>query len=826
VRRLFLVVLLISGLLLVAFVPLRNIGYILSAGVDSPSGYVPTIYVSRDFDKNGNGIEDVLEEEIGREIGEGNGTKLVKVVVLLNVTPTSVHTSFFLRNNGTVTSEIWQHALTGFGGRIPYTSIAKFASECPDLLLVQEDHEYKALMAYAAQQGRARPYVWSVLGLRGDPLSSIAISDTGIDDTHPNHAGYGDADFSKKIVGWRDDVKMATTPYDDNGHGSHVAGIAAGSGFYSSDADGRAVTTWSASLGSLSGSYIYLITGFNVSQSGSGHQITLQAKASGVDTLYLYYSGFTGNPSQQSVATYSMPVRNQEYTFNYSIPDGTIGYYHLWIHGSGTAYLRVTIHWPYSIPNDGYPVWTGVANGAKLVGLKGLDYSGNGSTTNLVNGLNWAVANREKYHILVLSMSWGGGSYDAAIDNAVSNAVGSGIVCVAAAGNSGSGGNYVHSPGSNSYAITVAATSIMDNITSFSSQGGQSEAVSSVVKPDVAAPGGSFYYLPVFSTDSNDQDAENFYTDFYANDSAPMQGTSMSTPFIAGSAAVVAQALGGYAGWNFSGSAKALMVKMLLLMTATETYPFVREAGGVSTSPTLDRGGKDVHEGYGRVNLDAAVEAVALTSRCGDVVTGSFGASPLDRKCWARNFYLYKGTEYKFNLTVPAGADYDLYLYNTTGNVYGEPVILAKSTQAIVGGFENITYTPSLSGTFYVVVKSAREDTGVGQFTLTSSPRQGVHLLLTVEPDQATYVRGQSVTFVVNAFNRLNPPLESILTLTVSGPSGYYFYDFQSISVAVDVVREYSFNWVVPDVAGTYVVEVSLVPSMLTAYDAVWLGAA
>jgi hypothetical protein len=422
-----------------------------------------------------------------------------------------------------------------------------------------------------------------------------------------------------------------------------------------------------------------------------------------------------------------------------------------------------------------------------------------------------------------LSMSWGDDSYDAAIDNAVSNAVASGIVCVAAAGNSGSGGNYVHSPGSNPYVITVAATSIVDNVTSYSSQGGQSEAVSAVVKPDLAAPGGSFLYLPILSSDSNDQDAENFYTDFYANDSAPMQGTSMSAPFVSGCADVVAQALGGYAGWDFSSNAKALMVKTLLLMTATETYPNVREAEGASTSPTLDRGGKDVHEGYGRINLDAAVEAASLTYSVGEVASESFGASPLDRKCWARSVYLHNGTEYTFSLAVPDGADYDLYLYNVTGNVYGEPVILAKSTKAAVGGFENVTYTPTLSGKYYVVVKLAREDTGAGQFTLTSSSKQNVHLLLVVEPNQSTYVKGQSVTFTVNVFNQLNPVLQSTLTLTITYPNNDYHFDFQGVNMAAETVQEYSFDWVVPDAAGTYVVEVELSPPQLTAYDAVWL---
>ena len=44
--------------------------------------------------------------------------------------------------------------------------------------------------------------------------------------------------------------------------------------------------------------------------------------------------------------------------------------------------------------------------------------------------------------------------------------------------------------------------------------------------------------------------------------------------------------------------------------------------------------------------------------------------------------------------------------------------------------------------------------------------------------------------------------------------------------VAADEVKDYSFSWVVPDVAGTYIVEVGLVPAHLTAYNAAWLRVA
>jgi subtilisin family serine protease len=845
VRSKLLMVLLVLAMLIMAVFPFGEVLSNLSIGkpsdvVASSLVYRPIMNISADVDKNHNRIEDSLDSEISvkQQMSSVANDDYVNVTVLLKSEPSVEDTAVFISSGGILTTGLWTDAVYGFGGRIPYNGIEALAAQCSDVLLIEKDAVCNATVAYAAQQVGARPYVWSTLGLQGDPNSSLAVLDTGIDASHVNLApGFGSRDFSKKIVGWNDQVTSATAPFDDNGHGSHCSGLAAGDGFFSVDSSGYATATWSANLGAVSTTGTYFISGMMVNNSGP---ITLKVKWATTGTaqlsaLPLLYGGKTiSSGSWNQVASVSTPSQNTWYTLTYnvaSVPSGGYDMYHpdlTLTTGTGNLYVEFTMSWPYSPPADGFSAWTGLAPQSKLVGVKVLDSSGSGTSSGLISGINWVIANRVAYHITVASLSLGFSAEQSSVDSAIVNLVNSGVSTIVAAGNSGSGANYIYTPGSVDEALTVAAMNQFDGIASYSSQGGTSRYRSATMKPDVTAPGGSFYAVPLFSADSNYNDADGGFSDAVANDAAPMQGTSMATPVVAGAVQVLVQALGGSAGWNYTRS-QALMPKMLLLMTATETYPNVRESG---TSPTLQRGGKDAQEGFGRVNVDAAADSVLKSYMTGTTVVDSLGVPPKltdisvlgQRLCWARNVQLSNGTAYNFSLNVPAGADFDLYLYNTTGTAYGEPVILSNSTSAVAGGKESLMYTPVLSGEYYIVVKRATETTGGGQFTLASTPSQTAHLLLSVEPAQSGYVRGQSLTLKVTVLNQLNPALDSTLALTITGPGGYYHYDFEPVAVGADEVKDFSFGWGVPDVGGTFDVEVGLVSAQSTAYDAVFLS--
>lgn len=75
-----------------------------------------------------------------------------------------------------------------------------------------------------AHMGESNPIIGAepVIGTGGAGIN-VCVLDTGI---NPNHVMYDDS--PSRLVEWKDFVNGQATPYDDEGHGSHVAGVVAG----------------------------------------------------------------------------------------------------------------------------------------------------------------------------------------------------------------------------------------------------------------------------------------------------------------------------------------------------------------------------------------------------------------------------------------------------------------------------------------------------------------------------------------------------------------------------------------------------------------------
>jgi serine protease AprX len=176
----------------------------------------------------------------------------------------------------------------------------------------------------------------------------------------------------------------------------------------------------------------------------------------------------------------------------------------------------------------------GPAPDASLVGVKVLSGSGSGSFSNIIQGIQWVVENKDKFNppIKVVSMSLGGTatrpSDDDPVCQAVEAAKNKGLVVLIAAGNSGPTEKTIGSPGIEPSIITIGAFDDRgtvdrkdDKIAYFSSRG---PTIDNEVKPDLVSPG---YNITSLKPGGG-------YT--------TMSGTSMATPVAAGLVAAILEA--------------------------------------------------------------------------------------------------------------------------------------------------------------------------------------------------------------------------------------------------------------------------------------------
>jgi serine protease AprX len=344
--------------------------------------------------------------------------------------------------------------------------------------------------------------------------------------------------------------------------------------------------------------------------------------------------------------------------------------------------------------------YRGVAPGVAIHAAKVLDQNGSGTASQVIAGIEWCVA--QGVHIISMSLGSDGASDGSdALSQAVNAAVGQGVVAVIAAGNAGDVPGSVGAPGAAAQAITVGACAEYSAapgspnhsggvyVTPFSSRG---PTLDNRIKPDVCAPGHT-----ITAAKSGT-----------ANGYATYSGTSMATPFVAGTVALGLQAS---------------------IMTPTQVRENL-EAAAQDRGPT----GKDNEVGAGLVDAYAflarakgATDYTPTAFPTYQRITGSVGTHGL----WTYNFSVdqanlgipiaaaltidgqVKCTLFLFGVCFSGQWDPDLEakLIDPNGVVISDGYCLADDECGTIGRQETLHAMPTVAGTYTLQVFPA-EDSG------------------------------------------------------------------------------------------------------------------
>jgi len=351
--------------------------------------------------------------------------------------------------------------------------------------------------------------------------------------------------------------------------------------------------------------------------------------------------------------------------------------------------------------NNGAGV-AGVAYNAKVLPVRVLGKCG-GYTSDIADAITWSSggtvsgvpANANKARVLNLSLG-GGGACDATTQNAINGARSRGAVVVVAAGNDAVNVSNA-SPANCSGVIAVAATGRTGGRASYSNFG---------TLVDVAAPGGdgASGVLSTLNSGTGAPAADSY---------AAYQGTSMATPHVAGVAALMLAVNTNLTPDEIESKLKSTARAFPASCSGCGTG--IVDAAAAVASATGGGGGTPVTTLAESESNNTTATADPVTAS-NTTVTGNLGSTT--------------DTDY-FRVDLPAGktlaasltptsttADYDLYVYSSTGAQLGTSQNGAGATDTV-----NSANTTSSTAIRYVRVTYYGGGTGAtnGRYTLKLS---------------------------------------------------------------------------------------------------------
>ncbi len=712
-----------------------------------------------------------------------NGLGYSDVIVFFNKsTYNSSVISNFTYHGGTLKVQ-WNNTFSnfsGFAGKILTSNITSFQGNITDAT-IETDEITEAQMNYATIQTGALNSTWHLNGYKGNTNSSIAILDTGVD---PNHAffpdGYNSENLSGNIVGWKDYINQEISPSDDNGHGTFISSVIAGTGtdYWNNTATINLQENYSHLdyfTDMAYKNYTIKIFTFNVSMINSN--ILINTSWSNIEGDY---EGFWFDLYYNSTKVKSLPTFNpdQLYTLTHNVTQKKGIYdlyliYHRYLGPQPNRFsIKTNITYYPVIYNLNYSYFTGIANASKIVSYKILNQTRLGYSSDVITALADVIQNQSLYHIIsvCLSIATFGDNYSA-LSSVIDEVIEKGIVVVIASGNHGilQGSDPLNKLAMNKNAIVVGAINDKDQITSYSSRG--KDVGDGVIKPDIVAPGGSILpkHLSIISADIK------------SNGTTIAYGTSIATAIVSAAINILIESKwGDWSIWKqLNPSERVKIIKSILLMTASETN-LLREddpttsadesaqSPSTFTRTTLFTGIKDEHEGYGRLNIQAAIDALNkyVIIKVNDTLNGTLISSevnPLGNHVFARRVVLNKSISYTFNLTLTSPtANFDMFLFSNETDEYGEPILLASSKQWYTPNSNQFYFTPTVNQTETILVVKAVVGSSNFEVYVTNISNQFAPVLSVPE---VTWLYGSRNTTVLSVQEIQGNPQDKNYTL-------------------------------------------------------------